>query len=172
MTATIGQDVSFAEAGTYTLSFLAAGRSQQTRYLGHDFRVLFNGVALGYIRTDDGVFRRYTFRLPRVKAGRSYALVFEGLNRGDETDRASFLDSVIFTRLEEPAFADAAFAQTGIDLSAGASLLLDYDGVLPMEYVFHNGRFYSGTLNEENTPFIQGGGSLYVTPKGTLIGIR
>lgn len=172
MTATIGQDVSFSEDGTYTLSFLAAGRSQLTRYLGHDFRVLFNSVSLGYVRTDDGVFRRYSFRLPRVKAGVSYALVFEGLNRGDETDRASFLDSVMYTRLEEPAFVDASFAKTGIDLSAGTSLLLDYDGVLPMAYVFHNGLSFSGTLNEENTPFIQGGGSLYVTPKGTLFSLR
>ena len=172
MNATIRQTVTFEADGTYTLSFLAAGRSQLTRYLGHDFQVLFGGVSIGYVRTDDGLFRRYSFRLPRVKAGAPYALVFEGLNHGDDTDRASFLDSVMFAKLEEPSFNAVAFAKTGLDLSDGASLVLDYEGVLTMEQVFYNGHSYSGTLNEGNTPFIRGTGCLYVTPKGTLFSLR
>ncbi|MFA7172186.1 MAG: hypothetical protein WC340_02020 [Kiritimatiellia bacterium] len=169
MTATISQTITFDTAGTYEFSFLAAGRSQKSNSLNHDFYVTFNGIEVGHVRTADGTFRRYTLRLPRVKADTPYVLAFEGINQGDTIDRASFIDSVMLTKVTEPEFNPAAFAQTEITLSAGTSLELDYDGLLTMERVTYDGRSYTGVLSEENTPFIQGTGTLYTAPTGTLL---
>jgi autotransporter-associated beta strand protein len=169
MIAQISQTITFDEAGTYEISFLAAGRPQNQNYLNHDFQVTFDGMKVGYVRTVDGTFRRYTFRLPFVKANVPYVLAFEGINHGDTTDRASFIDSVILTKIEEPTFDPAAFAKTEIALSAGTTLELDYDGLLTMERIIYSGRSYSGMMTAENTPFIQGTGSLYATPQGTII---
>ena len=169
MRATIRQSVSFSQAGTYTLSFLAAGRGS---YLDHDFAVLFNNSKIGYVRTADRGFRRYSFRLPRVAADVPYLLSFEGLNQGDDTDRASFLDSVQILETAEPVFQPAEIPKFYLALDAGAQLELDYDGEVALEGVMYNGQVYSGLMTENNTPFIRGTGTLYVTPKGTLISVQ
>ena len=169
MGATIRQAVTFDVAGTYSLSFLAAGR---TGYLAHDFRVTLNGSPAGYVQTVDGTFRRYFFRLPGVKANVPYVLAFEGLNHGDTADRASFLDSVMLTKADEPAFNAAAYAKTVLDLSPGAALELDYDGLLTMDRVAYNGRSFSGLLSEDNTPFIRGTGRIYAASKGAVLSVQ
>jgi len=169
MTAKITQTLTFDTAGTYELSFLAAGRSVHTWYLNHDFQVKFNGLKVGYVQTVDGIFRRYTFRLPYVKADTPYELAFEGINHGDTTDRASFIDSVTLAKIEDPAFDSSAFPETELALSSGTTLELDYEGMLTMERVTYNGRSYVGVMTVDNTPFIKGTGALYATPQGTII---
>ena len=168
-TARMAQTLTFDADGTYELSFLAAGRSQQSRYLNHDFQISFSSMKVGYVQTVDGTFRRYSFRLPNVKAGTPYELAFEGINQGDATDRTSFIDSVILTKIEDPELDSTAFPETELALSSGTTLELDYDGMLTMERVTYNGRSYAGVMTEENTPFIKGTGSLYATPQGTII---
>jgi len=172
MTATIRQTITFETGGTYALSFLAAARSQQSRYMNHDFNVLFNGMVAGYVRTTEAAYRRYSFRLPLVKAGVPYVLSFEGINQGDTTDRASFLDSVMIVKTDEPAFDPAAFAKTSLNLSPGTMLELDYDGLLRMDQIAYDGHSLTGLLNADNTPFIQGSGYIYAAVRGTIINVQ
>ncbi len=169
MRATIRQTVSFSKAGTYTLSFLAAGRGN---YLDHDFAILFNNSKIGYVRTADRGFRRYSFRLPRVAANAPYLLSFVGLNHGDEADRASFLDSVQIIATTEPVFTPADIPKFYLALDADAQLELDYDGEVTLEGVMYNGQAYSGLMTENNTPFIRGTGTIYVTPRGMLFSVQ
>ena len=133
---------------------------------------MFNNSKIGYVRTADRGFRRYSFRLPRVAADVPYLLSFEGLNQGDDTDRASFLDSVQILETAEPVFQPAEIPKFYLALDAGAQLELDYDGEVALEGVMYNGQVYSGLMTENNTPFIRGTGTLYVTPKGTLISVQ
>ena len=170
MNATIRQTVSFSDAGTYTLSFLAGMRPG---YTNHDFRVLFDNVVLGYVRTTSVLFQRHSFRLPRVKASGSYVLSFEGVNHGDRADRASFLDSVLIAKTDDTSF-DAASVPEKMDVSldVGASLDLDFTGVMTVDRLAYNGRSYTGLRNAENTPFLHGSGSIYATAKGTLLSVR
>jgi len=172
MKATIRQTFTFDTGGTYTLSFLAAGRAQNNKYLNHDFQVTFNGLKVGYVQAVDGIFRRYSFRLPLVKANAPCVLAFEGLNLGDEVDRASFIDSVMLTKDVEPEFDAAAFAKTELELTSGTSLELDYDGLVILENVCYDGHTYAGVLSADNTPFIRGVGQLYAAPKGTMFFLR
>lgn len=170
MNATIRQSVTFSDAGTYTLSFLAAMRNG---YTNHDFRVAFDGVALGYIRTITSSFQRYSFRLPRVAAGKAYTLSFEGVNHGDRTDRASFLDSVLIAKTDDTSF-DATSVPEKMDVSIdeGASLDLDFSGVMTVDRLAYNGHSYTGLRSAENTPFLHGTGSIYATAKGTVLSVR
>ena len=170
MKATIRQTLTFAEAGTYTLAFLAAARPN---YAGHDFRVTFDGVVMGSVRTTAAAFQRYSFRLPCAKAGVPHVLAFEGINGGDDVDRASFIDSVILAKSGDPASVDAAaFVKTSIDLAPNASLELDYDDQLAMDRVTYGGRAYSGILSADNTPFIHGEGRIYVASHGAVFSVQ
>lgn len=180
MSANMSQGLSFGEDGYYALSFMAAARQRdRPRYYLHDFNVLFNGEQVGYVRTVDETWRRYTFRLPYVKAGETYTLLFDGINsiynqQGLLDDHASFIDDVRITK-------QAAFDETGtpgayksvvVDLAAGSKLDLDFAGQVKVKELWYDGRLYSGVLDASNTTFLTGAGSVYVSPKGTLIRIQ
>ncbi len=170
MKATIRQAVTFDEAGVYSLSFLAAARPG---YADHDFQVTFNGVVAGKIRTASAAFQRHTFRLPCVKANAPCVLAFEGLNHGDDTDRASFIDGIVLTKVcDAPAADPSVYAKASLDLAPDTSLVLDFDDLLAMDRVAYNGRSYAGILSAENTPFIQGVGRLYVVPRGSRVVVQ
>ena len=172
MTATISQTLTFAEDGNYALSFLASARTQQSRYSNHDFNVRFNGMIVGHVRTVDAAYRRYSFRLPHIKAGEPYELVFEGINQGDSTDRASFLDSVMIVKIDDASFDPASFAKTKIDLSSESFLELDYDGLITLNRLTYNGQSYSGLLEANELPFIRGEGTIYIPQSGAVLTIQ
>jgi len=170
MKATIRQTFMFDTGGIYVLSFLAAAR--EGTYAHHDFSVTFDGVVVGYVCTTDAAFRRYRFRLPYAKTGMPHTLAFEGINHGDDIDRASFLDSVILVKTDAVAPDADAFAQTEINLSTNTWLDLDYDGLVTMNRVAYNKKSFTGLLNATNTPFIRGTGCIYAARKGALFSVR
>jgi hypothetical protein len=177
MTANMSQPLTFAESGVYTLSFLAAARMRPAPYYYlHDFKILFNGEQVGYVQTFDETWRRYTFRLPYVKAGVTNNLVFDGLNSiynqlGLADDHASFLDDVRIAKQTavDDAGAPVSYKNLIVRLTAGSKLALDFPGQTVFKEIWYNGNLYSGTLDASNTPFLTGAGSVYVSPKGTVV---
>ena len=165
------QSVTFATAGTYELSFLAA--QSPTTAAGHAFEITFGGMRVGSVRTADTAFRRYAFRLPYAEAGKAYGLVVQGLNSGVGWT-ASLLDSVILRKADaEPAAFDGkAFAGTFVSLASGTWLELDYGGVVELGGLSYGGVQRTGTLCATNAPFIRGAGGVFVKPKGAALMLR
>jgi len=180
MSANMSQPVTFTEGGYYTLSFMAAARQRdRTRYYLHDFNVLFNGEQLGYVQTTDETWKRYTFRLPYVKAGETYTLLFDGINsiynqQGLQDDHASFIDDVRITKQATVNETDTpgTYKDVVVNLAAGSTLDLDFAGQIQFKDIWYDGQSYSGVLDASNTTFLAGEGSVYVSPKGTLIQIQ
>ncbi len=89
-TAEISQDVNFAEAGDYTVSFLAAYRN------GYDgsnpIDVLIDGVKVATITPNTLYYQPYQTASFAVTAG-THAITFKG-ETNDGTDRTSFIDNV------------------------------------------------------------------------------
>lgn len=179
MDAQISQTVTFDEGGYYTLAFMCAGRLRHVPYYClHDFKVLFNGEQVGYVQTFDDTWRRYEFRLPYVKAG-THTLRFQGINSmayqwGSTEDHASFLDDVRIVR-QVPAVAGDGpgdYRNVRVELAAGAKLALDFPGQTRFKELWYDGHLCSGELDASNTPFITGAGSVYVSPKGTMIRVQ
>jgi len=179
MKAKISQSVTCEEDGYYTLSFAAAGRllywANNWACL-HDFRILFNGEQVGSVQTFDATWRRYTFRLPYIKSGVAYCLVFEGLNSmanqlGTGGDHTSFIDDVRITKQTAAVKTDSlgTYKNLRVCLTAGSKLALDFPGQTLFKELVYDGKSYSGTLSASNTSFLTGSGSVYVSPKGTLI---
>ena len=85
--ANISQNVDFAEAGTYTISFQAAYR----QYGGqHAFSVLVDGVSVGTFNPDSLDFRGYSATFS-VSAG-THSITFQGAAEGG--DKTAFIDHV------------------------------------------------------------------------------
>ena len=60
-----------------------------------------------------------------------------------------------------------------IDVAKGATLLLDYPGVVRARRVVYDGKAYRGTVNAKTCPdFVTGPGTLEVVPSGTLLIFR
>ena len=180
MSANMSQDLTFDEDGYYTFSFLAAARKRdRPRYYLHDFNILFNGEQVGYVQTVEERWQRYTFRLPYVKAGETYTLLLDGINsiynqQGLEDDHASFIDDVRITKqatVNETDF-PGEFKDVVVNLAAGSTLNLDFAGQVEFNNVWYDGQSYSGLMDASNTSFLTGEGSVYVSPKGTLIQIQ
>ena len=176
----LSQPITFAEDGGYTLSFMASGRMRESpKYCLHDFRVLFKGEQVGYVQTVDDTWRRYTFRLPYVKAGVAYTLMFEGINSmfnqlGMGEDHDSFIDDVRIVKQTAVSAAGTpgVYKNVVVRLDAGSKLALDFPGQTAFKELWYDGQLYSGTLNASNTPFLTGAGSVFVAPKGTIIRIQ
>ncbi len=165
------QNVTFETSGTYEVSFLAS-QSYRTAP-GHQFAVTFGGMQVGSVQTMDTTFRRYAFRLPHVVAGQSYALVLQGLTPPG-TWYASLIDSVILRKIvPEPTALDGKLLEkTKFALASGATLELDYPGVIELGEFSYGGIPRTGTLNAATTPYIRGSGSFLVKPKGAVLLLR
>ena len=157
----------------------AARQRDRPRYYLHDFNVVFNGEQVGYVQTVDETWRRYTFRLPYVKAGETCTLLFDGINsiynqQGLADDHTSFIDDVRITKQApvDGAGSPGAYKNLVVQLSAGSKLALDYPGVTVFKELWYDGRMYSGARDASDTPFLSGAGSVYVSPKGTMIQVR
>jgi hypothetical protein len=171
-TATLSQAVTFPEAGTYAVSFLAAARSEKDyRFAGHDFAVQWDGETVGTVKTEDYLFTRYTFRLPHVAAG-THTLTFRGINTLG-VDTASVVDDVRVECLAvEAAYAPFPPNMT-VEVAEGAKLALDFAGVQPLHRLRIGGRLVSGAVSAATHPdSITGAGVLQVPNAGTAVLVR
>jgi hypothetical protein len=163
-------------SGACQLSFAAAGRQAMPKsYLcyAHDFKVLFGGVEVGQVTTEDDAFRRYTFRLPYAQAGRPVELRFVGLNSQGRSESFSLIDDVRIEPLTTHALSTLIAKSTEIDVAEGAFLDLDYGGTVRLENVRYGGRSVSGLISAVTQPlFVTGSGALYASPKGTMISVK
>lgn len=133
---------------------------------------------MGYVQTVDETWRRYTFRLPYATAGVTNTLLFQGINSmnaqlGTPDDHTSFIDDVRITK-QTAAVATGTpgvYRNVKVGLQAGSKLALDFPGQVVFKELWYDGRMYSGTRDASNTAFLTGTGSLYVSPKGTMIRI-
>ena len=168
----IAQTVTVSQDGVYEVSFSTKRRT--VFYANHDFRLVCAGMVLGAVTTrpqDD--WKRYTFHTPVLKAGVPFELAFEGLNRGDNTDRASLIDEVSLRRVADGGTpSPAAFAGASLELSDGAALELDFDGMVELKDLSYAGHRWCGELNASNCPFIRGTGTVYVRSNGLTVIIR
>ncbi len=179
MSAKISQPITFSEDGYYTLSFLAAARMRPNPYYYlHDFKILFNGEQVGTVQTFDETWRRYTFRLPYAVAGVTNTLLFQGINSmynqlGTWDDHVSFLDDVRIAKQTtlSATGTPGAYKNVVVRLAAGSKLALDFPGQTVFKELWYDGQLYSGERDASNTAFMTGAGSVYVSPKGTLIRI-
>ena len=180
MSADMSQDLTFSESGYYTLSFLAVARQRdRPRYYLHDFNILFNDEEIGYVQTVDERWQRYSFRLPYVKAGQTCTLLFDGINsiynqQGLQDDHASFIDDVRITKQKTLTETNSpgSFKNVVVNLEAGSTLDLDFAGQVEFNSIRYDGQSFSGVLDASNTSFLTGEGSVYVSPKGTLIMVK
>lgn len=65
-----------------------------------------------------------------------------------------------------------SFAGATVELAAGTTLELDFDGEVALKGLSYAGHGRSGSLNAATCAFIRGAGSVYVQPKGTLLLLR
>jgi len=118
-------NVTFSQAGTYALSFLAAGRQTsgaaealQGCWPGHDYRVFFDGMACGYGRTMNRRFERQEI-LFDVAAPGTYVVRFYGINEGNlqyfqgqseyALSRISLFDSINVRKVQSVPVSDYSF---------------------------------------------------------------
>ena len=60
-----------------------------------------------------------------------------------------------------------------LEIAAGARLVLDYAGQIKVSDVRYAGHVVSGVINADTHPeFVDGAGSLYSPPNGTLISVK
>lgn len=169
-TAYIRQTVTFPADGYYTVSFMAAARTQgDYTHTGHDFALQLEGVTVGKVTTTDYLYERYTFRLPYVKAGFSYLLAFQGINTAGG-DRSSAIDDV---RVEPLPIGNGAYAPFApglvIEVATGAKLALDFAGTRSLHALRIGGRLVSGEITAASHPeAITGTGTLLLPNSGTL----
>ena len=170
--ATVSQSVDFPEGGAYTVSFLAASRSETGyQYTGHEFAVEWDGEIVGTVKTEDYLFARYTFRLPHVAAG-THTLTFRGSE--SSADKASTIDDVRVERLAVEADAFAPFPpRLKMEVAEDARLSLDFEGVQPLYRLRIGGRGASGLISAATHPgVIFGPGVLSVPPSGTVFWLQ
>lgn len=170
--ARIAQTITVPEDGVYCVSFSA--RRRAPLYSNHDFRVVCDGMVLGAVTTrNEDDWKRFSFRTPFLKAGRPVELAFEGINHGDDIDRASMIDEVAIERVAAGTEPEAdAFAGATVELAAGTTLELDFDGTVELAGLRYAGHGRTGELNAANCDFIRGAGTVYVQPTSTVIILR
>lgn len=174
------QNIVFPQDGVYQLSFYAAGRFLYNGGLdptrttasvrqGHDFRVCVDSDTVIKVQTRDEIFRRYTVRLPMLRAG-EHRLSFEGINTLGGNNRVSAIDVVRLTALSTESADSLLPSDTAVEIAQGAKLFLDYIGTNSVRMVKLGAFEPSGLITSERFPaYIQGTGALYTPSKGTLI---
>ena len=101
MTGTVSQSFS-SDGGTFSLSFLDAGRTAPCCDGSQSFQVLIDGNVLGtFSTTNDAVFAQQMIDSISLSAG-THTLTFAGLDPGD-ADVTAYVDNVTLTPVPEPA---------------------------------------------------------------------
>jgi autotransporter-associated beta strand protein len=165
--AVIRQTLTLPGAGTYLLSFQAAGRPG---YLGHAIEVCWGGTRLGVVTADSAAFRTYTFRLPYVAGAASKELLFRGLVR---LPIFSLIDDVKIERTVVGGIVGLLPKTADVSVASGAKLDLDFSGTLTVKSVTLGNREKSRIISAETCPeYVTGTGALYTPAKGTIISVQ
>jgi hypothetical protein len=114
--ASIWQDVTFAQAGEYTLTFQSAYREYGGR---HSFMVMIDGVSIGTFNPDSLAFKGYNATFS-VSAG-THRLTFRGINEGG--DKTAFIDHVSIVRND-------ALVQVNVSADHGTLTLANTNGLI------------------------------------------
>ncbi len=156
--ASISQNVSFAEAGTYTISFDAAYRQYGGR---HAFSVLVDGVNVGTFNPTSLSFSGYTATFT-VSAG-THRITFQGAS--DTTvfpDKTAFIDNVSIAKT-------SSLVQVSLSVDHGTLNVADRNGL-----VFNSGdgvddasMMFTGSLADVNAAL----NSLQFTPFANYTGV-
>ncbi len=188
----IEQNVTFPEAGIYELRFLTRsrpngkngsrdvnGRNPIRAWYSKD-----NGDGsvttnvIGWTAVENTNFVAHAFQFRVAEAG-EYTFALQGMNRtvnetGARNDRSSMVDGVSITY--------AANAKDAPDLHENLSLvvagensrlILDYPGTQEVFSVRIGGRSLLNEINSTTYPgLVEGVGTLYVRPRGTIFMIR
>ncbi len=112
----LSQNVTFAEAGTYTISFQAAYR----QYGGqHAFTILVDGVSIGTFNPTSLDFRGYSATFS-VAAG-THRITFQGAT--ETSDKTAFIDDVSIAKTN-------SFVQVSLSVDYGKLNMADKNGLV------------------------------------------
>ena len=169
MAHSFAQTITFAESGNYALRFLTKTRNAYSVEQYHDFEVTLGGDVVGYICNMDDAVRSYELPLPFVTAGTPNELKFQGISSAN----LSLYDeiSIIPQQSELRESVAGRFPESmALEVTAGAELILDYDGVINLNTVRYDGDLLEGSISAATHPeFVSGTGSIYIPVSGTLI---
>ena len=133
---TISQDVAFAQAGTYTITFQAAHRD----YGGeHTFVVQIDGVVVGTFTPTSTDFQGYNATFT-IKTAGVHQVTFLGLNEGG--DKSVFLDHVGIAATD-------ALVQVSLSVDHGTLNLGNTNGIVSSS-VSDNAIMFSASLQDVN----------------------
>ncbi len=174
MNAGFSQQVTFGQGGAYAVSFYAQCYYYTDFGRFHDYDILWDGQPIGRFLNVTPWLYRFTLPLPSVAEGSTHTLQVRGVdsygvNTGSCFDGFRIEPYVARARRS----LDGRFPETvALDIAEGATLDLDFDGVLKIQTVRYAGHSVSGTISAATHPeFVSGEGALSVPPKGTVIGI-
>ena len=152
--ATISQNVTFAEAGTYTISFQAAYRQYGGK---HAFTVLVDGVSVGTFNPSSLDFRGYSATFS-VSAG-THRITFRGAT--ETSDKTAFIDDVSIAKTDSFVQVSLSVDHGTLNMSEKQGLVFAYgDGVDDTAMTF------TGSLADVNAAI----DSLQFTPYANYMG--
>jgi hypothetical protein len=169
------QPVTFAQGGSHALSFTAQSYtySEPGRY--HDYDILWDGQPIRrFINLAGGVYR-YALPLPPVSDNTTHTLQVRGVDSYGVGSGSCFDDFRIEPCTPRPRLPPTGrFPETtALDIAAGATLALDFDGELKIKDVRYAGHIVSGTISAATHPeFVTGTGTLVSPARGTLISVQ
>jgi len=171
------QNVTFTDDGNYAVRFATKSRGSAIEPLPyyHSFDVYFSGVRVGRVYNANGnTVRTYEFPLPSVAAGEPHELEFRGRFLSPAT--VSFFDDIRIVPQASPAYESLTnrFPEsTAMDIAAGASLALDFEGQIKVRDVRYAGHVVAGIIDATTHPeFVSGTGSILSPAKGTLLSVQ
>ena len=176
----IKQAVAFSEAGAYRLVFHAISRVDRNSGAPNVSAWGLNPIAawiarngttntIGYIKTYDEIFRRHEFLFTIPEAG-SYEIGFQGQSA---TDKTSLIDAVSVEKVSLSTLGAVMPKTTVVDVATDARLNLNYEGTVAVSTVLYGGRVLEGMISAQTHPeFASGAGTIYSSPKGTLIRVQ
>lgn len=178
------QDITVPRAGRYRFTMHVRARADGNWYANNPVRVwLAQGTATNVLATTPTLYARHWMEvsyLVDIPAAGSWRLGIEGrgwLNDGDTpypADLDAQIDSVSLVRdRDERDEVPSLPRDLRIDVAKGATLLLDYPGVVRVRRVVYDGKSYRGTVNAKTCPdFVTGPGTLEAVSSGTLLIVR
>ena len=181
----VRQDITVPQAGRYRFTMHVRARADSDFYANNPVRVwLAKGGVTNVLATTPTLYTRQwmevSYLVDVAEAG-DWRLGIEGrgwLNDGDTpypADLDAQIDSVSLVRdRDERDEAPSLPRDLRIDVAKGATLLLDYPGVVRVRRVVYDGKSYRGTVNAKTCPdFVTGPGTLEaVSDSGALLIVR
>ena len=180
----VWQDITVPQAGRYRFTMHVRARADGDFYANNPIRVwLAKGGVTNVLATTPTFYARQwmevSYLVDVAEAG-NWRLGIEGrgwMNDGDTpypADLDAQIDSVSLVRDRDARDeAPSLPRDLRIDVAKGATLLLDYPGVVRVRRVVYDGKSYRGTVNAKTCPdFVTGPGTLEVVPSGTLLIFR